>query len=710
MTANPLATILAPRSIAVVGASNNPLKMGTIQFLNLRHSGFPGKVWPVHPREKAVFGLEAFPSIEALPEAPDLALLVVPGRLVAGMIEAFGRRGTRHAVVITAGFGETGPEGRRREEDLKAAAARHGLRFLGPNCMGLVNTRLPLNVTAAPLVAPPGHLGLISQSGTYITQTLHYLNERGVRLSQAVSVGNEADIDLVDGLEHLGADPETRAIGLYIESLRRPEAFLAAARRITPHKPIVAQYVGGSAAGARAGSSHTAALAGPDAVVDGLFRQAGIIRARSIEEVYRLGAALADQPPLRGRRVAILTNSGGPGTAMADTLDRLGMEVPPFGPALKAAIQAHLPDHASAGNPVDLTFHTDMTLMAETLPALLMAADEVDGLLIHGIMDTGWADLAYPVFQDLFQVSRDDFRKNFRADIGNLVALPARWGKPLVVSSFFGREDRAVRGFQAAGVPVFDGPEKAAAAMAALLRHPRPPEAEGEASATEPLPAEVQALVAAVAREGWNEHTAKRVLAALGVPTCREALVPDAVEAAAAAREIGFPVAVKGCAAHLAHKSELGLVHLNLATEEAVRAACAAVHRAAPGVGLLVCEMVAGEREFLAGFHRPPGFPPAVIFGLGGVWAEALRDQVVRLAPLSAAEARAQIGEIRAAAALGAFRGLPPVDRDAVAAVLVALGRLAAACPELAEVDVNPLVIRQGRPVVVDALFVAGRG
>jgi acetyltransferase len=216
--------------------------------------------------------------------------------------------------------------------------------------------------------------------------------------------------------------------------------------------------------------------------------------------------------------------------------------------------------------------------------------------------------------------------------------------------------------------------------------------------------------VAAASRDGWNEHTAKRALAVLGIPTCREALVPDAAAAAAAAREIGFPVAVKGCAAHLAHKSELGLVHLNLTTEEAVRAACAAVHRAAPGVGLLVCEMVAGEREFLAGFHRPPGFPPAVVFGLGGVWAEALRDQAVRLAPLSAAEARAQIGEIRAAAALEAFRGHPPVDRDAVAAVLMALGRLAAACPELAEVDVNPLVIRQGRPVVVDALFVAGRG
>lgn len=708
MSPHPLATIMAPRSIAVVGASNNPLKMGSIQYLNLRHSGFPGQVLPVHPTEKTVFGLEAYASIEALPMAPDLALLVVPGRLVVEMIEAFGRRGTRHAVVITAGFRETGAEGLAREEALKAAAARHGLRFLGPNCMGLLNTRLPLNITAAPLVAPPGHLSLISQSGTYITQTLHYLNERGVRLNQAMSVGNEADIDLVEGLEHLGTDPETRAIGLYIESIRRPEAFLDAARRITPHKPIIAQYVGGTSAGARAGASHTAALAGPDEVVDGLFRQAGIIRARSIEEVYRVGATLATQPPLRGRRIAILTNSGGPGTAMADTLERLGLEVPAFSPGLRERIQAHLPSHASAANPVDLTFHTDMTLMAQTLPALLMASDEVDGLLIHGIMDTGWADLAYPVFQDLFQVSREDFRRNFHADVDDLVHLPSRWGKPLVISSFFGREDRAVRCFHAAEVPVFDAPEKAAAAMGALLDRRGPSTAiETEGRLPEPAHDRVQTLVQAATRQGWNEFSAKQLLAAFGIPTCRETLTWNPEEAAAAAREIGFPVAVKGCAAHLTHKSELGLVHLNVDSPADVARACASIARAEPGAGFLVSEMVRGEREFIAGLHRPPGFPPVVVFGLGGVWAEALRDQAVRLAPLSLAEARRQIGDIRAAAALGAFRGHPPVDREALAQVLVRLAQLAAACPAIREIDLNPLVIREGRPVVVDALFVA---
>ena len=468
MPDNPLQTIMAPRSIAIVGASNNPTKMGTIQYLNLRHSGFPGPVYPIHPKETQIFGVKAYPRIEDLPEVPDLAMLVVPGHLVPDMIERFGAFGTRHAVIITAGFKETGQDGVAREAALMQAAQAHGLRFLGPNCMGLVNTHLPLNVTAAPLISPPGALSIVSQSGTYITQTLQYLHERGVRLNKAVSVGNEASIDIVDVLEFLAEDPETRAIGMYIECIRRPGAFLEAARRITRHIPIIAQYVGGTAAGARSGSSHTGALAGPDDIYDGLFKQAGIIRAESIEDVYRIGQALSSQPLPAGKRVAILTNSGGPGTAMADTLDRMGMEVPAFSAALQEKLQALLPGHASTANPVDLTFHVDMTLMAQTLPEALLSSNEVDALLIHGIMDTGWADLAYPVFKDIFKISREDFRKSINANVEDLLEMPSRFQKPVIMSSFFGRKDRAARRLQDGGIPVFDSPEKAAAAMATL--------------------------------------------------------------------------------------------------------------------------------------------------------------------------------------------------------------------------------------------------
>lgn len=706
MPDNPLETIMAPRSIAIAGASNNPTKMGTIQYLNLLHSGFPGPVYPLHPKEKEVFGAKAYARIEDLPEVPDLAMLVVPGRLVPDMIERFGAIGTRHAVIITAGFKETGPEGLDREKELIQAARAHGLRFLGPNCMGLVNTHLPLNVTAAPLVSPPGNLGLISQSGTYITQTLKYLHEKGVRLSQAASVGNEASIDLVDVLEYLGEDPQTRAIGMYIECIRRPDRFLDAARHITRHKPIIAQYVGGTASGARSGSSHTGALAGPDNIYDGLFRQAGILRANSIEDVYRVGQALATQPQPRGKRVAILTNSGGPGTAMADTLDRLGMEMPAFSQSLQTKLRSLLPGHASAANPVDLTFHVDMTLMAQTLPEAILASDEVDALLIHGIMDTGWADLAYPVFKDIFNISREEFKKSMHANVEGLLKMPASNDKPVIVSSFFGREDAAARRLQDGGIPVFDSPEKAAAAMAALHAYreirTRP---EDVAPAGNPFAGKARPIWKNTVDRGWDEFRAKEMLRAYKIPTCREILAESKADAIEAAKAIGYPVAVKGCHTSLAHKTEHGVVHLDLASADGVAAACDAVRGKSPDAGFLVCEMVSGHREFIAGVHRHPGFPPCVLFGLGGVLTEALEDTAIRLAPLRRSEALEQIAAIRAQAILDVYRGWPAVDREALADILVRIGQLALDFPQIEAIDLNPILIREGQPVVVDALF-----
>jgi acetyltransferase len=304
--------------------------------------------------------------------------------------------------------------------------------------MGLVDTRCPLNLTAAPFRGGRGGLSLISQSGTYIVQTLEYLRARGIALNKAYSVGNETTIDLVDCLEYLGRDPDTRAIGMYIECIRRPRRFLEVARRID--KPMVAQYVGGTVAGARSGASHTGALAGPDHVYDGLLAQAGVIRVESIEAVYQVGHTLASQPVPRGPRIAVLTNSGGPGTAMASRLDAGGMAVPELSEALQAQLRGHLPGHASVRNPVDLTFHTDMTQIADTLPRILMEADEIDGLLIHGIMDTGWAEMVFPVFEKFFGASPEDIRKMLNVDVGALVGLPAACGKPLLICSFFGLE------------------------------------------------------------------------------------------------------------------------------------------------------------------------------------------------------------------------------------------------------------------------------
>jgi len=465
----------------------------------------------------------------------------------------------------------------------------------------------------------------------------------------------------------------------------------------------VAQYVGGTEAGARSGASHTGALAGPDWVYDGLLAQAGVLRVSTVEELYRIGHTLASQPPLRGPRIAVLTNSGGPATAMASTLDAEGLTVPELAPPVQEALRRHLPGHASVKNPVDLTFHTDMDQIARILPEILMAADGIDGLLIHGIMDTGWGEMVYPVFERFFGLSQEEFRRMLEAPLDALVAMPAAHGKPLLISTFFGREDHAVRTFHAHGIPTFDAPEKAARAMAALWhretirRRPAPRPAGAGAP-----PAEAAALLAAGPPD---EYTAKRILAACGIPVVPEARAATPAEAAAAARRIGFPVALKGCSPSVAHKTEAGLVHLHLADEAAVTAAGRAVQQRVPGIPLLVSAMLDPRREVIAGMTRPEGFPPCVLFGLGGILAEVLEDTALRLAPLDANDALEMMASIRGRRVLDAWRGMPAVDRDALADLLVRLGQLARHFPAIREIDLNPILFEDGRPRVADALI-----
>ncbi|MBW1989653.1 MAG: acetate--CoA ligase family protein [Deltaproteobacteria bacterium] len=706
MQNNPLKEIMNPKSVAMVGASGNPAKMGTLQLLNIVYGGWGGEILVVHPTEKEVLGNKAYPSISELPYAPEMAMLVVPTRLVPDMLEDFGRLGTKRAVIITAGFAETGDGGRELQARILDIAAKYGMRFLGPNCMGIINAHAPFNATVTPLQNPPGHFSLASQSGTYAAQTLGYLAKRGIRLAKAISVGNEASIDLVDCLEYLGEDPETRAIGMYIESIRRPREFLDAARRISRKKPIVAQYVGGTAAGARSGSSHTGALAGPDYVIEGLFAQAGIIRASSIEEVYFLGHTLASAPPLSGKNIAVLTNSGGPGTAMADTCERAGLSVPELPPAVQARLRELLAPHASVKNPVDLTFHIDMDLLVETLPELLFESDAVDGLLVHGVMGSGWAELAHKVFEKAYGFKKEDMIKGFTRDLSRLTAMPAKYRKPLLVSSFMdSATDSALKSFQQAGVPTFDAPEKAARAMGALWAHAGVRARHGDEVRLMQTPAKAAELVQNTAPDAWDEHLAKKVLAAYGIPVCREMAAHTADQAMDAAREIGFPVAVKALSPAISHKTEMGLVHLSVADEGGVRAAFSRIQEQAGPVPVLVCEMLPTGREFLAGAVQQPGFGPVVLFGAGGVLAEALGDRIVRMAPLSSFDARDMIASIRSQALLGPFRGMDPVDTDALAELLVRLSHLAAHFPRIREIDANPVLIKNGKPVVADALF-----
>ncbi len=473
MSANPLKRILHPTSIAWAGASNNFQKMGTIQLLNLTKGGFKGAVYPIHPTEKTVLGLPAYKSALDLPIAPDLAVLVVPTSVVVPMMEDLGRRGVKYAVITTAGFKEMGEEGMLLEERLVSIAQRYGMRFVGPNCIGVINERWGLNTTFFPLIkeGPSACVSIASQSGTYVTQTQLYLYNRGIRYSKAISVGNEANIDVVDCIEYLAEDEDTRVILLYLEVMRRGREFIKVAREAMQKKPIVALYVGGTEAGARSAKSHTGALAGNDKIYDGLFAQAGVLRASSVAELYEWGIALASQPPMRGRRVCLLSHSGGPVTCMADACERTGLKVPVFSRDLQTRIHDFLPATASAANPVDLTFAPEQSGLARDIPRTVLESNEIDGLIIHGIMGSAFREALAAQLKDIIDVPVEMLEEIDHALLAELVEFPKRYGKPILCSSFMDRRDNCTRYLQDHGIPVLFGPEKAVKAMAALARY-----------------------------------------------------------------------------------------------------------------------------------------------------------------------------------------------------------------------------------------------
>jgi acetyltransferase len=705
-------SLMTPKSIAIVGASNNPMKMGTMHALSILKDGYAGKFYPVHPTEKTVLGQTAYASPEDLPEPPDLAMFVLPARHLPPIFESFGKIGTKYAIVITAGFKELGTEGIKEEQRLKDIARKYGMRFIGPNCMGIINREISLNTTVMPLRGKPGGLGMISQSGTYVAQTILYLQKRGIYFSKAVSVGNEADINIIDVLEYLGQDDQTQAISIYIETIRDVRRFLDVAANITPRKPVVAQYVGGSEAGGRAGLSHTGSMAGKNYLYDGLFRQAGVIRARSIEDLYGWGFALANQPRIKGNRIGIITNSGGPGSAIADTCDANGCKIPVFSKALQEKIKPLMPPHAPCANPVDLTFSMDMAVMTDTITDLVMKSGEVDGIVLHGAMSSGFMSAVFPHVADLLPgMTLEDMLKNAARDLTKETRLPFTHNIPMTVSSFFDRDDYYTQAYEDNGVPVYDSPEKAARAMCMLAAYKKILDRRPQSfmPISKPDEAAIKILRDAQNKKqnSLDEYAAKKLLSRYGVPVPDEQMVFDTAAAVSAAKRIGFPVAVKACDPEILHKTESGLVFLNITGKEEVETAYQNIQKAVgKPVPVLISQMVSGKREFLAGITHDPQFGHCAAFGLGGIFTEAVNDVTYRVAPLSRRDAEEMIADIKTSRLLGPYRGMPKVDIAALADLLIRLSHIPLIHPEIREIDVNPLIISESTPIAVDALIV----
>lgn len=446
------------------------MKMGTGQLASLLASGFQGRVYPVHPSESTVLGLTAYPNISAVPETPDLVVLVLPTDIVSATLDECGRAGVTAAIVVSGGFREVGGDGVAKERELEEVARRHGMTLIGPNCIGVSNFHIGLNTTYFPYNHQPGGVTVISQSGTYSCHIYDYAKNHAIGLSHTVSVGNSALTDISDCLEYFADEPNTKAIALYIEGITDGRKFVRAASEAVRKKPVVALYVGGTGAGARAGMSHTGALAGEDAIYDGMLRQAGVMRCYSIEELLDWSWALSLAPLPPGGRVCVLTNAGGPGASMADSCNREGLEVPVLSDELQVRLRALLPHTAATVNPVDMTFLMDFNALYEQVPRLLMESDEVDAVVMYCVFGANLFRTLMAALPGRIDFDLDAVFPLVMGMLEKLAAMPGEYGKPLILSNFWGTEDQAPGFMARSGVPVYLTPERAVSALAALHR------------------------------------------------------------------------------------------------------------------------------------------------------------------------------------------------------------------------------------------------
>ena len=698
-----LDALLRPASIAVIGASSDPTRIGGRPIRYLRAARYGGRIYPVNPRHAEVQGLTAFRRIADVPEAPDLAIVAVPAPSVVETVEACAARGVRAALVFSAGFAEMGADGRRQQDRLGAVAAATGMRIVGPNCLGVYNSELGAYATFSTTLEDgyptPGGVALVSQSGAYGSHLSLLARKRNIDIRYWVTTGNEVDVSVPEVLGWLAEQDDVAVIMAHAEGVTDRDALLRALRTARARgKPVVFQKVGVTEIGARAVQSHTASLAGADPVYEAAFRQFGVHRARDTDEMLDIAYAARFGLFPATPRVALVSISGGVGVQMADAAVGFGLDVAPLGEAAQARLKAALP-YASPRNPVDIT--------AQALNQVDLIGDNLGIVFEERRHDAVVAFFTYVA-------AADGMVEPLRRAIE---AAHARRPECLLVLSIVAPPD-VVRQYEAIGCPVFEDPTRAVRAVAALHRFARSfaahagGRADGPAlgatdhASDRPASRTVDAPLLAAPAAGLSdgpvsEREAKRLLSMAGVPVVEEELARTADEAARIAAAFGRPVAVKLCAPGVLHKTELGAVVLNVATEDGVRAAyetvtslARAADRAAPIEGVLIAPMVSGGIETILGVRNDPTFGPVVMFGLGGTLVEVIDDVSFRVAPFDEAEARRMIGETRAGKVLHGVRGRGPYDVAALSAALAHLSAFAAAHGDrIDSAEVNPFVV-----------------
>ncbi len=680
-----------PRSVAIVGASRNPANIGTRLVQAAIDASFQGALYPINPKADVIGSLRAYPSVRDLPEAPDLAVIAVPRDTVLNVIDDCAVRGVRAVIVITAGFSEIGAEGRELQRQLVEKVRGHGMRMVGPNCLGLLNTdpAVRLNASFAPDFPPPGGIAFSSQSGALGLAIIALARQRGLGLSKFVSVGNKADVSGNDLLQYWEQDSQTDVILLYLESFGNPRRFARIASRITRHKPIVAVKAGRTGAGERAASSHTAALAASDVAVDALFHQTGVIRAETLDDMFDLAAALSAQPLPNGRRVAILTNAGGLGILCADTCDANGLLVQELGEASKNQLKEFLPPTASVTNPIDMIASASADNFCQATE-ILLCDHQVDSLIVLTI-HVGLADVSTIA----------------RGIATGVAAARAKGGaaKPVLTCIMDGDTLHDAGASADERLPNYAFPENAARVLGKLANYADwRQQPQGMIPDFDDIqPQAARALCQSLVKErgaGWlSAEEVRNVLKDFSLPLPPSAICRSTDDAVQAARQIGFPVALKLASRQIVHKTEFGGVQLNLPDEIAVRAAFATIHERLADAnrldafdGVLVQPMIAGGVELMVGITQDPSFGPLIAFGLGGIHVEILQDVCFRVTPITDRDATEMIQSIRGYRLLEGYRGHPPADIPAIENLLLRVARLVEEVPEIAELDLNPVV------------------
>lgn len=694
-----------PTGIAVIGASASPTKLGFGVARNLTQSGYQGAIYFVNPRGGRVMDYPVYNQISEVPDPVDLAVVIVPAPAVPATLDAVGRRGIRATIIVSGGFRETGPAGALLEEECLRVAQNFDMRLIGPNCVGLLNTHLPLDTTFLPPPGPtPGDVAFISHSGAISAVVIDWARGQGFGLSQLISLGNQIDLRETDMLIPVAADTHTRVITLYMEGVSDGRRFIHAARQASSHKPILALKVGRSSAGQRAVASHTGALAGQESAFKAAFRRAGVIRANTSEELFDWAKALAWCPLPAGRDVAVLTNAGGPGVTATDALEANGLRLAELSPETKAGLAAILPADASVRNPVDMLASATVSQYVESLRLLL--ADPG----VHSVMVL----IPPPPLEAAGGIARA------------LIPVIYETSKPVIVALMGERMIReAMEYFRAARVPEYRFPERAASALAVLVER-----AEIVANLRDvtgetifgPADADIAAAQPELVREILARFTSRgagsaeetgfipydtlhEILAAYEIPVPPAQLAETAQSAVDLAWQMGFPVVLKVASPDIIHKSDVGAVMLNLElpaqVEKGFKEIIANARAAVPQAridGVLVQRMVTQGQEVIIGAIQDPQFGPMVMFGTGGVEVEGLRDVEFALAPLSIREAEELLESTWAGRRLAGFRHMSPADRRAVVAMIRRLGQLAADFPQLSEIELNPVrVLPEGQ-------------